>query len=251
MRIILITFLSIYFSTCFAQVNNDSKIIKKESKYTIDYFTIDKSDEQKNGKCFKINVSSKDTLIIGSYSNNKRVGLWKFKSKANNNDYINYNYDNHSIEFLSKSITNIDSFYVNIDSAYVISKVDRAPIYLGYEDEFEDIITHNTRITKDIFENNRSGILLVSFIIDKDGKMSDMNIENSFNKEFEKQTLDLLNRIHGNWIPAIQNTKPIASKMYIVFNVSDADNQHKLGKFTKKPYFLPINMIYYSEIRRR
>lgn len=150
MKILLTIIYSLTFLICNAQ-NSDKKIKKVKDDYFINFYTINKSNKQKDGEYFKIKRKSNDTLIFGYYKDDKKVGIWKFKS-LNKKDYIIYNYDSLSVTFLSKTIKNIDTFYIKKDSSYILSKIDSPPIYLGYENEIKELLSDNTVISMDIFD---------------------------------------------------------------------------------------------------
>jgi len=239
------TFLTVLFSMsfliCNAQ-NQDKKIKKVKSDKFIEVFTINKINKLKDGVYYKIKRESEDTLIIGDYKDDKKVGLWKYKD-LNKKDYIIYNYDSFKLEYISNSLKSIDTFYIKSDSSFVLGKVDSPPIYLGYENEIKELLNNNTLPTIDIMEKSISSVSIATFIVDKFGNLINIQIERSISKEFDKNILKSIRLICGSWIPAKLNGNNIDTKIYVMFQVS---NSFTPKYYPNKPYIIPVLLSYYG-----
>lgn len=213
-----LTILTILLGTisCYAQTYEE--ITNKGFKYT-DTYHIDKKSKSKEGTYLKVNNNSRDTLITGNYDNNRKVGLWKYNS-SRNKPYLYYDYSNKEIKVFPRDIAKIDTFLVKSDSAYELRKVDRAPAYLGYKSEIRDIIQLNGKVPVWLQEQGITGSSLYTFVVDSLGKMVDIRIEKSLDKEFDREILNSIKLIDGEWLPAIVNGKPVDSKFFILATIS-------------------------------
>jgi hypothetical protein len=222
----------------------EKKIKKVKDDYFTNIFTIDKSSKQKNGEYFKIKIHSSDTLVYGKYVNDRKTGLWKYRG-AGNKDYILYNYDSHLIEYLSPSISKIDSFYIKSESegVYLLGKVDSPPIYLGYQGEVKALFDHNVKVPVEEMARGLEGTSVASFIIDTNGKIKDVKVERSINKNFDKMMINTIKMIDSDWIPAKVNNTLTESKMLILAHVS---NSIVNSNVKNKPYQIAINLNYFG-----
>lgn len=231
MKFITFSVLMFFFLNGYSQ---ELKIIKKNSPDYSEIYSVDKKTKRKDGAYLKLNKLTKDTLVSGNYSNNIKSGLWKYYDKSKN-IYLTYNFENKYLNRLSPKISETDSFFIKKDSLFVLEKVDSPPIYLGYKDEFRITLSDNLILPVEIIENKITGFCVCTFVVDEQGKMKDIQIEKSLNKKFGKNIIQTLEAINGDWIPAYLNGKPIESKMYLFFEVSQND---KKRNFIEKPYLL-------------
>jgi len=70
--------------------------------------------------------------------------------------------------------------------------------------------------------NHTQGVVVVGFFVEKDGSLTDIHIEKSLAKAFDKEALRVIS-MSPKWIPAIKNNRPIKSKYTepIKFEVSE------------------------------
>jgi len=243
MKTLLTILLCSFVLTIYAK-SPEKKIKKVNDDYFTSIFTIDKSSKQKDGEYFKIKTHSSDTLVYGRYTNDKKSGLWKYKG-AGNKDYISYNYDNQAIEYLSPSISKIDSFYIKSENegVYLLGKVDSPPIYLGYQGEIKALFDHNVKVPVEEMARGLNGTSVASFIIDLNGKIKDIKVERSINKNFDKMMINTINIIDSDWIPAKVKNTLTESKMLILVQVS---NSSVKSNVKNKPYQIAINLNYFG-----
>lgn len=234
---ILVFFISIT-TIIFSQVR---KTVTIENKYQTEKYTINKTNEKKEGNYLVLGKTKTDTLVIGNYANDTKIGTWEYRT-SQNRMYICYDYDNSIVRKFSNEISNIDSFYIKNDTAIVLTKVDRAPVYLGYKSAIKYILWKNTFVPIQMAQQGTTGTSLASFIVNTTGKISDIKIEKSINKDLDKIILNAISKVDGDWLPAIKSAVPVDSKIYILVNVSF---DKITSKYTEKPYLLVHNLIYY------
>ncbi len=88
---------------------------------------------------------------------------------------------------------------------YDISKVEIKPIFKGGDEAygyfFEDNLKHPNA--------NLTGVIYVSFIIEKNGDISDINTDNKGNPKLEIAAKECIAKMKGCWIPARQGGKEV------------------------------------------
>ncbi|MEI6143384.1 MAG: hypothetical protein WCP85_29170 [Mariniphaga sp.] len=202
-------------------LNGYSQELKSKKLVTnqfIETFTVDKKSKLKNGNYVKISAITKDTLATGNYRDDLKTGIWKYYRKGNA-PWIIYDYENKAIKQLPTEITKVDSFLIWKDNAFVREKVDSPPVYVGFEKEVQTTIAINTKLPVDVLVNGLLGKTLVSFIIDKTGKMNGFRVEASFHKDLNPEVLNACKLIDGIWQPAKVNGQPVDSKLFVIIDV--------------------------------
>jgi hypothetical protein len=238
MRTLILTF---FLSISMIIYSQERKTVTKEGKFQTEIYTINKANKKKDGFYIKLVNNTTDTLIIGNYCNDTKVGLWEFRASSNK-PYFCYDYDKKVIDKLPKEIGEIDSFFIKIGTAYHLTKVDRAPIYLGYKSEIRQILWQNSMVSFDIAQEGITGTSLASFVVNTTGKISEIKIEKSLTKELDERIIKAVTMINGDWLTAMVNGAPIDSKIYILYNVT---KDKITTKFAEKPYQLVHNLVYH------
>jgi len=246
MKFLLTPLISLFLLPVFAQ-KSDKKIKEVKDDFFVSSYTINKKSKIKDGDYFKIKRSPYDTLVTGHYSNDQKSGLWKFRSKGSK-DYISYNYDTHTIEYLSPEISKIDSFYTISESngLYLLNKVDSPPVYLGFKGEIKDVLNRNIAVPVEDCERGIKGVCTASFIIDRTGKIRDIEIYRPLSNSFDRMLKKALEKIDGDWIPARVNNSPTDAKMFVLIHVYNSIVQ---GKTKDKPYLIAIDISYFGVTR--
>jgi len=112
----------------------------------------------------------------------------------------------HSIELNNNSSLIVNrSKTVNIKYAQTL----KAPEFPGGDKAFQKYLDKNLKpqdTTKDI-----QGSVIISFFVEKDGRLSDIKVAKSLSVDLDKEALRVIH-LSPNWIPATQNGKPIKSK---------------------------------------
>jgi hypothetical protein len=239
------TLLTILISISLTSYSQERKTKKIRTDSYIEIFTVDKNTNEKDGEYIKINKSTKDTLIYGNYKNDNKVGIWKYYSK-NNRLFIAFDYEKKVLNQLPHKVAVVDSFPIRKDTSFYLSKVDSPPIYLGYENELHDILKQNALVPAEVCEKGISGTSLASFIVNCRGKIADIEIENSLSPELDKNIINTINKINGDWIPSKANGEIVDSKIYVLYNISPMVTT---TTYFEKPYLLVVNLIYIGIIK--
>ncbi len=209
-------------------------------------YTINKETNLKHGAYCEINKTTKDTTTTGFYDNGIKVGRWNFYK--NNNLYFSYNYNTKKLEHIDSTLLKPDFYLIReSNNDFTLEKVDTPPILLAKPNEIELTISQNLRLNPEILENNLFGISIISFVINKEGKMQELVIENVIEKNLGKNITKILENTHWQWIPATYKGKPADSKFFIKLDIGD--NTIAPVKTLEKPYLIGIVIRYYGIIR--
>lgn len=115
--------------------------------------------------------------------------------------------------------------------------LDRKPYYKDGEKEFKNFLAENIQYPESAMENGIDGTVVISFQIDVDGTISNIqfknNVDNSLNKEAER----LFRLTNGNWIPGVKDGELVQSYYEEVIKfklVGQKDPSHYMKKAKRK-----------------
>jgi hypothetical protein len=106
------------------------------------------------------------------------------------------------------------------NQVYNTTAVDHSPEYPGGINGFNDFVKKNYVVPKYLIENDIKLKVYASFVIEKDGSLSDINIRHDPGYGTGKEFARVLKLI-PNWKPATLNGKPVRCLSIIPFKVND------------------------------
>lgn len=97
----------------------------------------------------------------------------------------------------------------------------------GYQNLYE-YFASELRYPADALKDSIQGIVTVSFLIDKSGKPTRIEILNSLGRPFDKEAIRLIENM-PTWKPATLNGKPVAAKisMPLTFQIVKSNSENK------------------------
>lgn len=98
------------------------------------------------------------------------------------------------------------------DDIYVL--VEQMPEFPGGEQELWNFLSSNMRYPVIAVENNIEGEVVVQFIVEKDGSITDVQVVKSVDPSLDKEAVRMV-RIMPKWNAGMQQGKPVRVK-YIV-----------------------------------
>jgi len=238
---------------CFICTSMMSQNIKKKKKSGLIYqevFTFDKNSKERQGYYFKIGKNSKDTVVIGTYEQGKKVGIWSYMGEKNSL-YLRYDYEQNKILDNIERTFKKDSVQVKIKGRYRLTKVDCPPMHIGFKNEIKQGLNVEIKPPAAVFQEAKSGIVLASFEVNEKGETFNFNIESSYNEKLNKTIEDSLRPYKYQWIPALVDGEPVVSKMYIMLNfsfISDPNDRTK-PQFEDKADLIVVNLTYLGIVR--
>ena len=69
-----------------------------------------------------------------------------------------------------------------------------------------------------LFQESKSGVVVISFAINQVGEAVNFNIESTFNDKVNESVLNSIEKIKYQWVPAAINGAPVVSKMYVIMD---------------------------------
>jgi TonB family protein len=90
----------------------------------------------------------------------------------------------------------------------VFNIVEEMPEYPGGMDELMKFIQRNIRYPKEAQEQGKQGRVIVQFVVEKDGSITDVNIVRSADPQFDAEALRIVNMM-PKWTPGKQRGKEV------------------------------------------
>ncbi len=231
MNKLLTIFFSIAFLTCKGQ---ETKKITKDIKGTQykEVYSVLKSDKiTRHGTYNKIGFNNtiiesgyyklglKDSTWIsynwngikklseGIYLNNEKTGIWEYYDFKGEIE-VRYNYSTNELLFNKKNeFLDTDKEYkvfINNDTLRTI--LDREPVFIG--SMFNELFK-NIKYPALARENGKSGKVIVSFVIDKNGKTKNHTIIHGMGYGCDEEALRVIKEYLTFWSPALYQEKPV------------------------------------------
>jgi|GEM_PF-2180669 len=94
--------------------------------------------------------------------------------------------------------------------------VEKMPQYTGGEAAMGKFINDNIRYPKG---NNKEGKVYVTFVVRKNGKITDVSVLRGFDEYFDKESVRVI-KIMPNWIPGEQKGKKVDVKFILPINIT-------------------------------
>jgi TonB family protein len=136
----------------------------------------------------------------GGVKNGKRDGLWTgyFKrSKA----HFSENYKNGEL------IAGKSTFDDGTTAAYTKTRA-AAPAFKGGLEAFGSFLSRKIDYPVDARENNIQGTVVLSFVVEKDGKVSDIKVSKSVSPTIDAEAVRVINKCPP-WVPGTEFGRPV------------------------------------------
>ena len=88
--------------------------------------------------------------------------------------------------------------------------VENMPEFKGGETEMMKFLGRNIRYPKDAQEAGTEGLVVLSFVVDKNGGLQDIAIVKSLHESLDKEALRVVEKMSGQWTPGSQNGKIVS-----------------------------------------
>ncbi len=117
-----------------------------------------------------------------------------------------------------------DNTSSDVDSVYTI--VDRIPVFKGRPSNTTRFINRHMIYPDDAWRNGIEGVVIVSFVVSKDGSIVDPRIEKSLDPLLDIEALRLVG-LMDKWQAGKKNGKVVHTKMSlpIIFSLSDEEKE--------------------------
>jgi protein TonB len=102
------------------------------------------------------------------------------------------------------------------------SAVDQNPQFPGGIEEFYNFMKTNLRYPSIAKQKEIQGKVFVSFVVDRDGSLTDVKVVKSLSRETDAEAIRLI-QSSPKWNPGVQNGKPVRIKYTapVIFSLQD------------------------------
>lgn len=83
--------------------------------------------------------------------------------------------------------------------------VEQMPEFKGGEGEMMKFMGRNIRYSKDAQEAGTEGLVVLTFVVDKEGGLQDIAIVKSLHESLDKEAIRVVEKMQGQWSPGRQN----------------------------------------------
>ncbi|MFD2247036.1 TonB family protein [Pontibacter ruber] len=117
--------------------------------------------------------------------------------------------------------------------------VEQMPAFKGGEGEMMKFLGSNIRYPKEAQENGVEGLVVVSFVVEKDGKLSEVQPVKKLGRGTDEEAMRVVQLMSGQWSPGKQSGETVRVKyvLPIRFALSEADRSAAADKANRPPQF--------------
>ena len=127
----------------------------------------------------------------------------------------------------------------------VFDVVEGMPQFPGGAAALMQYLSQNIRYPKEAMEAKTQGRVIVQFVIEKDGAISNAHVVKPVNPQLDAEALRVVNAM-PNWTPGTQNGQTVRVKyaVPISFRLKDDENPNAVGTFTPNAvgFFIPTDL---------
>ena len=127
---------------------------------------------------------------------------------------------------------------VNGEASHVFDVVEEMPQFPGGAPKLMEYLSQNIHYPKDAMEANKQGRVIVTFVVEKDGSISDAKVVKSVDPSLDEEALRVINTM-PDWTPGKQNGEPVNTKytVPITFRLQGKakETPTATGSFTPTP----------------
>ncbi|MFA4868236.1 MAG: TonB family protein [Pedobacter sp.] len=157
-----------------------------------------------------MNISSYDGAILdGEYKNGLKYGIWTMKS---NDGIYSYKEEYHDGKFITG-----ESEVKGIKSKY--TSLYQPATFKGGMDNFYSYIKRSVNYPKDAMKNDIRGKVFLSFIIDTDGSLTNIEVIRKLYPSLDTEALSVIEN-SPKWIPAKIHGLPVKMKFNVPISFS-------------------------------
>ncbi|WP_162055187.1 energy transducer TonB [Pontibacter pamirensis] len=96
-----------------------------------------------------------------------------------------------------------------VEDAKVYNFVDQMPAFEGSEEKMFEFLHEHVRYPKEAREAGVEGIVVVKFIVERDGSITDVEMEKNLHPEIDQEALRVARMTDRKWKPGLQDGEPV------------------------------------------
>ena len=170
----------------------------------------------------------------GTVVNGYKRGVWNYFDYSGEM-VLKINYDKAKVMYIKPATS---SFYIFENERWMLSSVDKPPMFVGSQNEIDALLSSNIQYPEDALKSVRSGKTIVSMVIDKNGTAGQYEVVRDFGKNAGEEVMRVLQMIPDLWIPATKGDKIVATKLYfsVIFEAyTNLEDKYNLPKDPEIP----------------
>ena len=128
----------------------------------------------------------------------------------------------------ANEINHTVSIMDGVEEDYIFIVVEVPPSFPGGSSEMNKFISQNMRYPKTALENGIQGTVYVSFVVQKDGKITGIQVMRSAGEILDEEAIRVIKSMPP-WIPGVQKGEPVATRFILPlrFVLQDSNNNPK------------------------
>lgn len=163
------------------------------------------------------------------------------------------NYDNQQVSSTKRksSVKKTDASTSSADDTKIYTSTETPPVYPGGSGAIMKVIQKNLQYPTAALENKISGMVIVRFVIDKEGNVIKPEVTKKVDPLLDNEALRVIGRM-GKWVPAVQGGKKVAAYMTLPINFTLSSNSaiQKVNESTLPLYVLDGKTISSEEMKK-
>lgn len=167
--------------------------------------------EKGNGHCKLYDSNFKNIEEEGNIIDGKRDGVWKGSSTKPQTSFTE-NYKNGEL------ISGTATFADGTTAGYTKSR-GTEPMFKGGVQAFGAYLGRNIQYPDYERGNNIQGVVILSFVVEKDGKVTEVKVNESVSKGIDNEALRVIKN-SPRWIPGTMFTRPVRVAYSVPVNFS-------------------------------
>ncbi len=192
--------------------------IANHSQYLND--SINSKPIARNAHSKKPDISSDSVAVNGHYTSNKQDSILSvFDEKGKLEQLFNIT-RNELIYYKSKGASDNKKYRVLFEGKIIDTMLERPPIYIGGQTLLSNEIVKNLNYPELASQNNISGNVLISFIIDKSGKACNHFVKQGIGYGCDEEALKVVKNIPNTWLAGILNGHAVDVELTLSVNFS-------------------------------
>ena len=190
-------------------------------------FTVQAQEE------IKIDNDHELGVVVDGY----KKGIWKYFDQSGEM-VLQIDYDHAKVLFIHRTES---LFYLRNDNHWITSPVDKPPMFIGSQVEFDKIVNENMQYPEAARNAQRSGQVIVSFVVNKAGSTEDFQIVRDFGYGAGEEVVRVLKLVPDLWIPSTRGDQIYDTKFYVSV-VMSLDLDRDMGRQDEQESADPIEM---------
>ncbi len=107
-----------------------------------------------------------------------------------------------------------------VEDNEIYENIADKPTFKGGSEKLQEFLGENLVYPREAYDNEIEGVIMVFFVINKDGSVSDITTDGKGNKDLQREAMNVVKKTSGMWKPGTQREKPVRVKAKIPITFS-------------------------------